>query len=727
MKPPRLLVVTVALLQLASFCNKGDDIVEPTNDENNVSTKINVTNQSAQVSIKNKIEITIPQGALSGDATISIKTLDPSTLPKLDNASLLESFEVTCSGGSTFSKDLEIKIKYDPSKGEKSKLGNGASYYAESLAKWIPFQDVTVDSVNSTIIIKTNHLCKLARTSYSYVVLGYTDWASSSHFTAYWKEPGVLTNTEYNSPYKTSNVGSDPHYIQDMLYYLEQCWTKFKSQDLYLPSGKINVYVRNTGDDDGETSFLGNISINHRISDGDGMTKEEKLPSVCAHELLHYVQDYYYMQLFSHYTILWWLEATATLGDRIVWPSNSKFESHEHGNHLKNIMHNSWDTNSGNRPDYYTEGCFLTYLSAYRNGAKVNIPLLLKNCGSNTDVSYIRTIIDANLKTLGSAGIGTEYANYIKWAVDKQGPIKIENIPISRGTNLPYVLPVHVPITEATNTVNASFPRLSVRSIKIGHDTSQDPQGQKEKEITIKALEIPEDVSAYVYVMTKDNTTYVKELKNSDQSILRLGKGSNWIEVVLINKSKDDTKSIKVEVKSKVVDDILEILRKCNTVTVSVTGEHNVGKLTDNTITIFYPRTSVTQATPFDWNGLNFSQVKNLNYTTMYQMQETQEVYGTVSKDGKVLEKITVKETKNEKYSDGKLRTSEITEISFINLSGDGITPIYSITGVSCPYHIAFLKYQLIDYTYPTPTLMKNYTSTNWNSTSKVAAVFEAK
>ena len=73
--------------------------------------------------------------------------------------------------------------------------------------------------------------------------------------------------------------------------------------------------------------------VNQNIEASNDMSQEEVVKVTCAHEFLHYVQDYYFMQFGAGNLTKWWLEATAVQADRIVWPNKSKFEaiSYTHG------------------------------------------------------------------------------------------------------------------------------------------------------------------------------------------------------------------------------------------------------------------------------------------------------------------------------------------------------------------------------------------------------------
>ncbi len=531
----------LSLLLILISCNKKDTENE---DETTSPTsfEINVSQSPATIKISNLLEVLIPQGAFEGTATFNAVPLQASSLPTSADFEMFETFEITSTSGKTFAKDLEITLKFDPSKGQKDINLNGAAFYHESLKKWIPFSDVRIDDTKSEIKIKTNHLTKLGRFSYTRA-LGYTDWSSSLHFNYYWAEPGVLTNVQYVSPYKDVNVGTDPHYIQDIRSYMEAAWAAFKKADLNLPSGKINVYISKLdAGTDGMTSFLGNIYINENIANSNYATTAEALPMVCAHELLHYIQDYYYMQLFSDYTTKWWLEATAVQADRFVWPTNKKFEVIEYGQNLYQNLSSAWD-DCNNDPGYYIAGNFLSYLITYRPGTKLALPDVIKDGGKATNISFMRTILDQMITSkLGSKGVGEEYANFIKWAVDGKSDIKLS-------PERPSPSPVYPNFKNAVftgkyqkETLTASTPRLAVTFFKGLNNV-------KEKLEMIAKLDTKsDDMVAWAYKMNNNGTaTFIKELQKNDSVLVELADNQEWAEVICVNKSNDNSGSATVK------------------------------------------------------------------------------------------------------------------------------------------------------------------------------------
>ncbi len=521
-----LIPVFTGMLLLTS-CKKDQAPADPAiiTTSGDFSGKVNVEKADATIGIANVIDVKIPQGAFTGDAIFTIKKLDPSVLPVGTDFKPYESFEITSSGGSSFAKNLEIKFKYAENKpGKKDK--NSVAWYNESTGKWLPFYNVSMDTIQKIATINTNHLCKISRCSYLNSYYGFTDWTSSLHFNLYWTDPGVMTNALYNSPNKAINLGTYPYYVQDILYYLEDAWKVYKDIDFILPAGKIDVYLQNLKEP-GETSYYGYISINQKMTGGIYFTPEEVLPTTCAHELLHFVQDYYYFELAP--SAHWWMEATAVQADRFVWTTHTKFEALDPDNSLRIGFVNSWD-DCNNDPAWYIAGKFLSYLANYRTGAKMNIPDIIKEAGKATNLSYYRTIVDTYVKSkLGSTGIGDEFRNYAKWAYEAKGDIKYPQDDPGANKKI-CMLSNTLPVQSATVTV----PHLAVGFIECPN------QADIKRTVYAKLNKKSTEVEVLAYYCTYDGTRTLASSMNENDSVkfILLNK-LGWIDIMVVNKTKD--------------------------------------------------------------------------------------------------------------------------------------------------------------------------------------------
>lgn len=622
--------------------------------------KIQVGTDPATISIPNVIEMIIPQGAFDGAATITITPLSAATLPFSSDFELIETFDITSSSGRTFARNLEINIKYDPKKGKNGARLNGAAWYNEDVKKWVRFSDVIVDTVRSEIRIKTNHLCKLGRLSYT-GKFGYTDWSSSLHFYYYWSEPGILTNDNYDSPYRAANVGNDPWYIQDIQHYMEEAWTAYKKANLYLPDGKINVYITNLpSGSDGETSYLGCIYINQNILSSKYATTAEYLPMACAHELLHYSQDYYYMLLFTEYTIKWWLEATAVQADRLVWPSNKKFEVIDYGQNLYNNLSLSWDNCNGD-PEYYVAGSFLSYLITYRPGARLNLSDIVMDGGKATDISYMRTILDNSIKSkLSSSGIGEEFANFIKWVIDGKSDIKLATSSPTPTPQRPNFYNSIFTAKDQKQTHNVTVPHLATAFFKALNKTN-------EKQTMIAKVDSKSDqIVTLAYKMNSNGaSSFIKELNAKDSILIDLADVNEWVEIVGINKNKDSEGTASVSFRFNTIPPMSDAtlkfikLKKYFSVWYDIDGKFSNGETSciwpgdgcqgDGFNNLFEVDFGSYNYLPIVWTGGNFTATKGVTNGT-FTGQWT--ISGTILDDGTIANlNYTFKDSQNDEYS----------------------------------------------------------------------------
>lgn len=506
-------------------------------------TMIDCSVQDVVISCPGKISIFIPAGIINRPAQLKIRELDSYPESNDDHLKMLKVYDVTIDSLHFFQDSLQITFPYEIIEAQNGIFGNrvGAAWYLDSLKKWHTFSDVKIDSINRTISFFTNHLTKLGKFGWNNLQ-GFTDFYNTVHFTIYWTENKVPSNSMYLTPYPAMQTGTDPHFISDMGYYLEQAYDTIVKNGLSLPS-KIDVYVQDISPDDGRASFLGYIMINNTFKNGKSLT--DALPSVCAHELLHISQDYYYMQLFSEYTSKWWLEATAVLADRMVWPAKTVHEAESYADEvLINQLHNPWD-DCNSDPEYYTAGGFLSYLSAFRTGNKLNVPQIIKECGKATTVSYIRTILDEYIKsTLGGSGIGQEYCNYIIWAQSQNGHIDIQNsAPVTKGGNFNCVTAIFPYNTEMKSNI-LTLQRLSVRYVKV-----------KPSDTTISAVSVSvpnkdPDIYCAVYVSSPAGTFLSKVMESGDSTVVGLKPKTEWVDILCVNKHKDNAASITINTRA---------------------------------------------------------------------------------------------------------------------------------------------------------------------------------
>ncbi len=535
------LILTVFLILIS--CSNEEGPTDPGGDDIPMNTLVDTTINSASgditVSVSEKIHITIPQGIAPAGTNLTISEIADADAPPDENLDISSVFEVELSSGTQFDKPLTIKIYFDPAtlSAGNLKYNIGAAYYDENMAAWKIYADAVVDSVENSITFETSHLTKLSKWSLS----NYTDYLTTSHFNVYWKDGDVPSNSEYSSPFASEYTSTDPHYIQDIGRFLEDAYRKYQAEQLTVPYFRTSVYVT-TLQDDGETSFFGYITINKNITADNGTTQTHALKKACAHEFLHIVQDYYYHQYFAAYAHKWWFEATATQADRIVYPNNPPFESVQYTDEsFAEILSKSWD-DCNSDPAWYQAGGFLAYLSAYREGAKLSVVDLIKKGGDVQNGWFIRDIVNNEIGAKLNSSIGQEYHNYIKWAYERQGEIRMKMTRPLSSANAPYVYPARFTQSKKSfNYVLEALPYLSAKVIKImNYDASEEKLKFKFRR--------DNNISAYMYYMIDDKMNFMRELGKEDSLEANFPKSANWIDILMINKNNVTGETFSAEV-----------------------------------------------------------------------------------------------------------------------------------------------------------------------------------
>ena len=536
----RIISLNALLILLSTFlfqtCSDDNPVSPP--DENisasKLDTIINVDMSNVIVTYEDSVSILIPQGTVSGDTKLTIAKLSVSSTPTDTEMEFPNAYEITLGDQHIFDKPLEITLKYDPAKLNEGKLKYkiGAAYYDETINKWALFKDVSVDTLQNTVSFNTTHLTKLSWYHFKYAY-GYTDYLTSPHFIIYWTDGKVVSNTDYKSTL-TNHKGSAPHYIQDILYYLEEARAVYENKKLTVPKdttnkAEVRVLELPKGED-GNTSFFGFIRINQKIEKSNYFSQEELVKVTCAHELFHYVQDYYYLWFGAGNYIKWWLEATAVQADRIVWPNKSKFEAIDYADdELAGQLERSWD-DCNIDPNYYTAGGFLTYLTTYRDGSKLSIPEIIIESGKATNASYFSTILNTYVKNnFSSDGIGYEYRDYIRWAFEQKGPIKIALIPPLDRNNFKWVIPVQLTETEPSWNGSGTVPYLAAKIVKIQSPTSTGATSFKIK------LNSRDWTQSYLYITDKNKTKYIEYLSLTDDTLKIDLEKNQWIDILFTN------------------------------------------------------------------------------------------------------------------------------------------------------------------------------------------------
>lgn len=198
---------------------------------------------------------------------------------------------------------------------------------------------------NGSITFTTNHLTVVG------VVEFLTNGGYAHKFTGakgvvvYYNLTGkhaIMSVTDYkeyaDQPYHipTTDPLFSPVFIQDIAFAIKDAREALAGDPHSLQAPKadeiIKVYVKNLKGVDGQFGTVsGAIYINNSVTLPTipaGISQRQVLQSAVAHEYLHFVQDYYYV-MNNAYIGSWWLEAIATLADRMVWGDKFTYSESE--------------------------------------------------------------------------------------------------------------------------------------------------------------------------------------------------------------------------------------------------------------------------------------------------------------------------------------------------------------------------------------------------------------
>lgn len=520
-----------------------------------LEVEIPAADTAVVIEIGGRIKVEIPPNAVPEGTVLRIYKPDDESLTEDETRRFNDIYHVEMSSGSSFDNPLKITLHYDSTLVVPGNIPNkiGAAWYRDDWGRWSSYDSIAVDTATHTVTFETNHLTKLS----AWTLHGYTDWISNRHFNIYWCSSGTsapVADADYR-PRENSDNPDDPLYIQDMSDYLDQAYDAFRAKNLTLPSSKINVYVTDLGGDDGQSTSRGSIYISNKCSGGTvERTALKALPSACAHELLHVSQDYYYvftsavipLVLTNVVTTLWWLEATATQADRMVWSNLEFYESDDYTNNgLEGQLHAAWD-DCRTDPEWYIAGGFLSYLANHRYGSKADIARLII-LGGEANTSYFRTILDTYIKEeLQGVGIGREYSDYLRWAY--QGyytPVALPNRPPGVSNVYPWENNYLLNFSKNTASFSQTLPHLSARLIKVG--VSED--SELPSVLKIEPVELPDGIRAFLYV---DHEFYDEILpgQTTYRSLIKTPIAPHhkrYVNILLVNESKDNDLNAKIK------------------------------------------------------------------------------------------------------------------------------------------------------------------------------------
>jgi len=110
------------------------------------------------------VTIAIPAGALAADVKVTVSKVADTAGLKLDAASKLVSdvLEIVKDKTGNFSKAVTITLSFDKSKVDTDKFDLKLCYYDEANDKWVPLDNIKVDTASGKVSGDTTHFTKFA-------------------------------------------------------------------------------------------------------------------------------------------------------------------------------------------------------------------------------------------------------------------------------------------------------------------------------------------------------------------------------------------------------------------------------------------------------------------------------------------------------------------------------------------------------------------------------------
>ncbi len=414
---------------------------------------VNVSEEAKTISL-DSIELIIPKNFHNKEFRLTVSKIDnPPAAP--DSVTAGSAFDVSVNFDSdTLQVPLIIKLRNV----DRKKINDRdidkfqAAYFDEKEHKWKVYEHAHISLKDSLIVFETNHLTKLRWWHREKTVWGFTNMYERNNIEVYYKESD-LQFMEFNygkrqTP-KSWHVSGEPLLVQDITEYLSVIIAKYDSLGLKGPGkdGKFKVYLKQM-DNEGcvgiPAMFMGYMLINSTILTPD------LLKTTLAHEFMHYTQDYY---ISAHSGNLFWMEAHATLADRMVWNKNDLPVSEPEQlfrkslvsqNSIFNFLANSWDfwdksilqenavVDGGNVFYDYLAGTFLHYMRNYRSKPEKLNPatLLAETSWLGSWRIYLGNYVSKYLKST----LSTEYEDFIKFILSAES----ENFTLINKKGNPY-------------------------------------------------------------------------------------------------------------------------------------------------------------------------------------------------------------------------------------------------------------------------------------------------
>lgn len=424
-----------------------------------LDTMLNVTNKDVTIST-DSIEIVFPANFTNKAFRLTInKITDSPAAP--DSTSLSSVYDVNVSCGSVFDVPLQIKFKNINKKTFNLMDLNKYQgvYYDNINQKWVDYGSSYVCLKDTSLVLITSHLTKLSWyqnngyfSGFDYIYTSgrvnviYVDEGTgpkvSNLYTIYTNKlkkdcPNYLTTHPWLTPDEDPNTGA-PFMMQDIAAYTNQIIDRFELWGMDKFSsfwGNFNVYVCRANSE-GSVGFGSNsIGRGYNIS-SNYLNEPSNIRTNAAHEFTHFEQDYYMQSTLINY---FWMEATAPLGDRMVWDVTQhkipepeqilkqSLEMSTSSSSILDLLAQSWDQNYNNivlfsklQTMYYSidanlASTFLHYMRSYRPGVKLFSNVLFTESPSEvTPITYLNSYIESYLLS----NIGDEFESFVKYILE---------------------------------------------------------------------------------------------------------------------------------------------------------------------------------------------------------------------------------------------------------------------------------------------------------------------
>ncbi len=395
---------------------------------------------------------------------------------------------------------------------------------------------------------------------------GYTDYFDIGRLIIYYNPTEVLSNAVFNSPNAALyQYASNPDYIEDIATLTKEAWDLYKQKFPDWTDRKVQIYVHPINQDGFVSPPFNTINLNRDL-------KFKMMRSICAHELLHVVQDSYYSQLILGLNRLpyvnfwkWWWEALAVNADQFVYPNVEYHQAVAFANNsLPDNLGKAWDDCPTN-PEYYVAGGFLYYLQTAGEGTNTHgsIPLdsLLTYVGTQNNFSDVKTSVDKLIQKHGT-DIGEEYMEYLKWAYEAKNSIKLKSSFIPQSDEL-WQKRITINNSKAIFPEEVSIPNLGVRCLKVFNTHSI------WKTVLVSNKNTDTDVEVYAYKVTnpgKGNEAKApgRRIPSGSHSVFKVFGDKECIDVLIFNKSKDTPQNASIELASYPPVDDFAIKSKVN-------------------------------------------------------------------------------------------------------------------------------------------------------------------